>query len=106
MSAEGEPSFGDHLAFRLKRNIDLSSASAPACCRYTGGVTGKKLGDYFVAGRSDPKGTRRTINRMDSDALIVGYHAQFRVVLMASVKTRDKAPPGSHPGNELDRLQR
>lgn len=62
-----------------------------------GWFTGKKLGDYFVPGRSDPKGARRIINGTDCDALIAGYHAQFRVALIASVRVPDPAPPPKVP---------
>ena len=62
-----------------------------------GWFTGKKLGDYFVPGRSDPKGARRIINGTDCDALIAGYHAQFRVALIASVRIPDPAPPPKVP---------
>lgn len=62
-----------------------------------GWFTGKKLGDFFVPGRSDPKGARRIINGTDCDALIAGYHAQFRVALIASVRVSDPAPPPEVP---------
>ncbi len=58
-----------------------------------GWFTGKKLGDYFMPGRSDPKGARQIINGTDCDALIAGYHAQFRVALLASVRVPDTALP-------------
>ena len=58
-----------------------------------GWFTGEKLGDYFVPGRSDPRGTRRIINGTDCDALIAGCHAQFRVALLASVRVPDPSQP-------------
>ncbi|MCJ2107838.1 hypothetical protein MKK70_21155 [Methylobacterium sp. E-041] len=58
-----------------------------------GGFTGKKLGDYFGPGRADAVGARRIINGTDCDKLIAGYHAQFRVALMASVRIREGVPP-------------
>lgn len=62
-----------------------------------GWFTGKSLADFFGPGRSDPKGARRIINGTDRDALIAGYHAQFRVALIASVKVPDPAPPPKVP---------
>ena len=62
-----------------------------------GWFTGRRLGDYFGPGRSDPKGARRIINGTDCDALIAGYHAQFRVALVASVRIADPAPPPKVP---------
>lgn len=58
-----------------------------------GWFTGKALADYFGPGRADPVGARRIINGTDCDKLIAGYHAQFRVALLASVKIPDPAPP-------------
>ncbi|WP_292499959.1 hypothetical protein [Methylobacterium sp.] len=51
-----------------------------------GWFTGKKLADYFAPGRADPIGARRIINGTDSDKLIAGYQAQFRVALLSSVR--------------------
>lgn len=62
-----------------------------------GWFTGKKLSDYFGPNRSDPKGARRIINGTDCDDLIAGYHAQFRVALLASVRIPDPAPPPKVP---------
>lgn len=62
-----------------------------------GWFTGKSLADFFGPGRSDPKGARRIINGTDCDALIAGYHAQYRVALFASVRIPDPAPPPRGP---------
>ncbi|MGV7034833.1 hypothetical protein [Methylobacterium symbioticum] len=62
-----------------------------------GWFTGKALADYFGPGRADPVGARRIINGTDADKLIAGYHAQFRVALLASVRIPDPAPPPKAP---------
>lgn len=62
-----------------------------------GWFTGKALADYFGPGRSDAVGARRIINGTDCDKLIAGYHAQFRVALLASVRIPDPAPPPKVP---------
>lgn len=62
-----------------------------------GWFTGKALADYFGPGRADPVGARRIINGTDADKLIAGYHAQFRVALLASVRIPDLAPPPKAP---------
>ncbi|MFK5596797.1 hypothetical protein ACFZ8E_07305 [Methylobacterium sp. HMF5984] len=62
-----------------------------------GWFTGKKLGDYFGPGRADAVGARRIINGTDCDKLIAGYHAQFRVALMSSVRIPEVAPPPKVP---------
>lgn len=62
-----------------------------------GWFTGKALADYFGPGRADPVGARRIIIGTDCDKLIAGYHAQFRVALLASVKIPDPASPPKVP---------
>ncbi|MCJ2015227.1 hypothetical protein [Methylobacterium sp. J-076] len=62
-----------------------------------GWFTGKKLADFFGPGRADPVGARRIINGTDCDRLIAGYHAQFRVALLASVRIPVPAPPPKVP---------
>ena len=42
-----------------------------------GTFTGRKLSDYFGAGRDDPPGARAIINGTDKAALIAAYHYDF-----------------------------
>ena len=46
-----------------------------------GWFTGKKLGDYFSATKSDPTNARRIINGTDKASLIAGYFTSFRSAL-------------------------
>lgn len=50
----------------------------------TGSFTGKRLGDYFAAGRADWTGARRIINGTDRAGLVAGYAAAFAEALRAA----------------------
>lgn len=58
-----------------------------------GWFTGKKLGDYFGPGVSNPVGARRIINGTDRASMIAGYHGSFVVAL----RTAGHAPGALAP---------
>lgn len=73
----------------LVKTPDLAMRSDIACAimfygMVQGWFTGKKLGDYFGHGKSNPKGARAIINGTDHASLIAGYFTQFRAALIAA----------------------
>ncbi|GBU19363.1 MULTISPECIES: hypothetical protein [Methylobacterium] len=73
----------------LEINPDMAMApDVAAAVMYLGmqegWFTGKKLGDYFRAGLSDPTGARWIINRQDKAAAIASYFRDFQGALKAA----------------------
>lgn len=59
-----------------------------------GWFTGKKLSDYFAAGRADWRNARRIVNGLDRAALIAGYAQAYLVALRnASTVSGRVLPP-------------
>lgn len=46
--------------------------------------TGRKVGDYISAGKSDYKNARRVINGQDQATAIAEYAENFEIMLLAS----------------------
>jgi hypothetical protein len=49
-----------------------------------GSFTGRRLGDYFTAGKTDWVGARKIINGTDRAALVAGYARAFRAAVTAA----------------------
>jgi putative chitinase len=84
------------LGVDLIHNPDLALRLATASAimfegMMRGTFTGKKLGDFFGAGKDDPVNARTIINGHDHADKIAGYHARF----LAALNAADVATPTS-----------
>ncbi|MGL5139617.1 MAG: glycoside hydrolase family 19 protein [Beijerinckiaceae bacterium] len=62
-----------------------------------GWFTGRKLADYFTAGRAEWRNARRIVNGLDQAALIAGYAQTYFRALEAASSVSGLAPPPRAP---------
>lgn len=62
-----------------------------------GKFTGKRLVDYFGAGRADPVGARAIVNGTDKASLIAGYYRNFLDSLVAAREMKPAAVDDAKP---------
>lgn len=62
-----------------------------------GKFTGRKLADYFGAGREDPEGARRIVNGTDKASLIAGYYRNFLDSINAAREMKPAAVEDAKP---------
>jgi predicted chitinase len=91
---------GDDLVNNPDRALDPAIAEEIMFVGMRDGYfTGKKLADYFGAGKDDPVNARRIINGIDKAETIAGYHRKFLAAIKAA-EAADQPDPDPVPPPE------